>query len=533
MEIGSADALDTYLRKVAHGALRVAALAPEQVRARRLRATPVQTKGGARRILFLTPRSWAVHVQLESVIAQALRARGASVSFLTCGGGLNICDRCNTYEAPPMPCCSCRRYTQAALAAHGMDFQSLADEWTSDTRAAWPELDELGLPELFEVRGEGLDLGRLIQIPLRWFLLRSALEGDPLAELTARRFLRSARMVARSLRTTLERQRPDTLVVLSGLFLFESIARALGDELNIDTVGYERGHILNSWVFFRRPSAKMYHIDDAWQKWSQTPLSPTEEDALDRYLVDRQFGRRDILLSWKNTVPRPVERSTFRRRALLFTNLTWDSAVLDKERTFASIHHWIRATVEFFRSNPAYELVIRVHPSEVKLPGKLTREPLGLFVREHVNPLPSNIRLIDADDPTSSYSLMETADVGLVYTSTTGLELALRGIPTFVAGDVHYQGKGFTLDLATPTEYLDALRSALDDPARFAPDVQLARRYAFLFFFRVPVVVPGVEEHRVGLTRLTLQTYDELLPGRDADLDRLCDGILHGGDFQP
>ena len=65
-------------------------------------------------------KSWAAQVQYESVVAHGLALRGAQVSFLTCGGGLEICDRANTYEAPPMPCRTCTRYTSASLEAHAM-----------------------------------------------------------------------------------------------------------------------------------------------------------------------------------------------------------------------------------------------------------------------------------------------------------------------------------------------------------------------------------------------------------------------------
>ena len=68
---------------------------------------------------ILTPRSWAAHVQWEAMIAQALRLRGAEVDFVTCGGGLEICDRANLWEAPPMPCRTCTRYVDASIDAHG------------------------------------------------------------------------------------------------------------------------------------------------------------------------------------------------------------------------------------------------------------------------------------------------------------------------------------------------------------------------------------------------------------------------------
>ena len=94
-------------------------------------------------------------------------------------------------------------------------------------------------------------------------------------------------------------------------------------------------------------------------------------------------------------------------------------------------------------------------------------------------------------------------------------------------------GKGFTVDVSTPGEFRAALDKALADPAALAPDRELARRYAYLFFFRAPIDSPGVEEHVLGLARITVGDLAELEPGRNPAVDRICDGILHGGDFSP
>ncbi len=91
--------------------------------------------------------------------------------------------------------------------------------------------------------------------------------------------------------------------------------------------------------------------------------------------------------------------------------------------------------------------------------------------------------MIGPNDLASSYPLMESSDIGLVYTSTTGLELALAGTPVVVAGETHYRGKGFTTDVSSPEEFVRVLDSALHDPASLLVDVPEARRYAHFFFF--------------------------------------------------
>jgi capsule polysaccharide modification protein KpsS len=256
-----------------------------------------------------------------------------------------------------------------------------------------------------------------------------------------------------------------------------------------------------------------------------------ENDELDAYLEDRRRGRRTIDRYWTHASFGDVERRSAGRRAVLFTNLTWDSAVIGQEVAFPGIREWLEAAVEAFALRSEHELIIRIHPAEVKLPGKQTREPLGVFLQERFPVLPPNVRLITADDPTSSYPLMESADVGLVYTSTTGLELALHGTPIVVAGRTHYRDKGFTVDVSSPHEFEEALDRMLQDPGVSAPDVELARRYAYLFFFRAPLPSPGVEEHVPGLARIVVEDLEELSPGRNEAVDVICDGILKGGSF--
>jgi hypothetical protein len=517
--------------KGVHWGLRWAAVAPEQRQARHLAAALAERPSvpPAGRVLFVTPRDWAAHVQWEAMLGHALHMRGAEVEYLTCGGDLEICDRANTWEAPPMPCRSCRHYVRTSLGAHGHANEPM---WADPPATAWPEIDAVGLDDLPDVEVDGLPLGRLVEIPVKWFLMRSDIEDDPLAALTYRRFLRSARVIAAALRRGLERHQPDVVVACNGLFLFESIAIALCKQRGIDFVTYERGLIKETLVFRRREPACLLDASDVWSRWRDVPMSSEEAEQLDAYLGDRRHGRKTIDRFWKDPRFEGIDRRGGGRLATLFTNLTWDSAVIGRERAFTSMRDWISETVDLFRTRPDDELVIRVHPAEVRLPGKMTREAIEPFLARRFAGLPPNVTVIGPDDDRSSYSLMEQSDVGLVYTSTTGLEMAMAGKPVVVAGETHYRGKGFTVDPGSPQEFRDTVVGLLDRPDAYRPDIEMARRYAYFLFFRLPVGTPGVEEHVLGLARITAEP-DDLAPGADAGLDRICDGILHGGDLGP
>lgn len=527
MPLPDRNRVDEYALKGAELLLRLVGQAPEQRGARRLRDEQEPATGAGRRVLFVSPRDWAEQVSYQGVLAQALRLRGAEVRFLTCGGGLEICDRANTYEAPPMPCRSCTHYVETTIDAHGFGRTSMRSVWETDDPGTWPEIDELPVGELVDVDDSGLPLGRLVDIPLKWFLCAADIDQDPLAGLTTRAFLRSARRIARGIERELDAFRPDVVILLNGLFLFEGIAWALCRQRGIDVVTYERAFLQETLVFQRGTPAGFYDFSSDWTA-CERELTAAEDTELAAYLAQRRSGSAfDQFWQFRE---RPVERGEG-RLAVLFTNLTWDTAVIGRHAAFDGIRSWIDATVTAFADRPQHRLVIRIHPSELHLPGKRTRDSLGAYLQDRYPELPDNVEIIAADDLTSSYPLMEAADVGLVYTSTTGLELALSGTPVIVAGDTHYRGKGFTLDATDPENFLDLLDECLADPAGAAPAIDAARRYAHFFFFRAPVRAPGVIEPVPGIARLTIDHLDELALGVNPDLDRVCTGILDGTSF--
>ena len=80
-------------------------------------------------------------------------------------------------------------------------------------------------------------------------------------------------------------------------------------------------------------------------------------------------------------------------------------------------------------------------------------------------------------------------------------------------------------------ELLDSLplKRRLDEAT-----MRRAKKYAYHFFFRrmVPLGVVKPTEGKAWATyAVDVSSLDELKQGRDAGLDTICDGILHGSDF--
>jgi hypothetical protein len=517
--------------KGVHLGLRQLGLSPEVVAARRLASTMPETSGAYPDVLILSMRDWAVHVHLEAILGLALRLRGARVRHLTCGGALEICDRTNTWEAPPMPCRSCTRYVSDTLRAYGHTSVRLRDAASSE--GDWPELDAMSFEELQAVTFRSIPLGRLVTIPVTWFLLAAPIEDDPLGRLTFRAFLRSARAIVERAEVALDSHPVDRVVMLNGTFLFEAIVWELCRQRAIPVVTYERGHILDSFLFALEEPAGLADLHEVWNAWRDVPLTADESRMLDEYLADRLVSRKASDSYWHDArFDVPPDRPAG-RRAVMFTNLVWDSAVVGQDVAFLSIVDWIITTVDVFAGRPLDELVIRIHPAEEKLAGRESRVTMQATVTSRRPNLPANVRFVGSSDPLSSYALMDSADVGLVYSSTTGLELALAGKPVLVAARTHFRDKGFTVDASTPDEHLVALQAVLDDPSSFAPDVELARRYAYLFFYRAPVTNVGVHESIRGLASLVVRRASDLRRDVAPELNRVCRHILDASSFAP
>ncbi len=85
------------------------------------------------------------------------------------------------------------------------------------------------------------------------------------------------------------------------------------------------------------------------------------------------------------------------------------------------------------------------------------------------------------------------ADLGLVYTTTVGMEMAMKGLPVIVSGQTHYRGRGFTYDPDSWVSYFKLLGQMLEHPSNFMltrEQSELALQYIYGFFFDFPRPFP-------------------------------------------
>ena len=303
--------------------------------------------------------------------------------------------------------------------------------------------------------------------------------------------------VAQEALSWLQANKPDVVIVPNGTIQELGVVYRVARFLNLPTVTYEFGDQRQRIWIAQNSEVMRQDTDSIWRARQNIPLTETQLERLRSLFISRQratiwenFARR-----WQDTPAQGGEqaRTTLgldkRPVVLLATNVLGDSLTLGRQVFSHSMAEWISRTVQYFAGRPDVQFVVRVHPGEVLTHGQSMVD----VVHQVLPKLPEHIRLIGPKDAVNTYDLVDVADLGLVYTTTVGLEMAMNGLPVIVAGQTHYRGRGFTQDPESWVTYFKMLGMILERPSSFRlsrPEIEKAWQYAYRFFFEFPRPFP-------------------------------------------
>src|SRR5206468_215621 len=140
----------------------------------------------------------------------------------------------------------------------------------------------------------------------------------------------------------------------------------------------------------------------------------------------------------------------------LLTNVMWDAQLHYPQNAFRDMWDWLVTTIRYFEKRPGLQLIIRVHPAELR--GHIqSRQPIAEEIRRELGELPKNVYVIPPDSTISTYAVMTRCDTVLIYGTKTGVELTSLGVPVIVAGEAWIRNKGITIDARSRDHYLELL----------------------------------------------------------------------------
>jgi hypothetical protein len=319
---------------------------------------------------------------------------------------------------------------------------------------------------------------------------------DPASDIYKLRYRRN-RDAAQTILAWLRSQRPDVVIVPNGTIMELGVCYRVARSLKIPTETYEFSDQRNRFWMAQNSEVMRQDTNALWETRKETPLTEKQMEKVRSLMMARQKASlwENFSRLWQGVPTQGAEKTRKnlgldeRPIILLPTNVLGDSLTLGRQVFTKSMAEWIERTVQYFVPREDAQLVIRVHPGEIKTRGVSMVEIIHRLLPE----LPAHIHLIRPEDKVNTYDLVEITDIGLVYTTTVGMEMAMSGIPTIVVGNTHYRERGFTHDPDSYVNYYKLLGSMLENPAKYRllrDRIDLAWKYAYHFFFDFPRPFP-------------------------------------------
>jgi len=469
-------------------------------------------------IIFLTMiGGHGYNTSVDIALGLALKARGHQVRFVICDQQLSACEvkKANNRKNWESLCSKCWSYGKAVYARFGLSVikvsELIAGRSPLSEPGRWKEIVEASLLKHF---GKGvLDDSPEVQsrrVEYQKSVETSHLIGEALVELN-----------------------PDRVLMSHGIYSTWGPQRELLNQANVPLVTFSKCKKKHTEKFNWTTSADWWDVSNEWERVKEIPLSEEQNHQLDKYLDSRRDHSSDTL---KYNFGKPESRTqTFQRLGLndgmptfvAYTNVLWDAASAQREIVFSDPISWIIETIQWFADHQDRQLVVKVHPAEVVIG---TNQPFASIIEERIAQLPKNVRIIQPQEKVNSWSIMEIADLGLVHTSTIGMEMPLENIPCAVVSRTHYRGRGFTFDVDTKAKYFDLIENW--DRNRFdeAQSKKYARRYAYLLFERYQLPWPFFHEPKhTDVRAMNFSTVEEL--ANHPVMDLICGSVETKQDF--
>lgn len=187
-----------------------------------------------------------------------------------------------------------------------------------------------------------------------------------------------------------------------------------------------------------------------------------------------------------------------RNFVLVCTNVPYDAGYDKLTRIFPSMRDWLIDTVRCLIRETDATVVVRCHPAEAAYWGGKEKSDQNLL---DVGLTPSErLIIIPAEHTINTYGLMEHCKLGVVFSSTTGLEMAMMGRRVLTGAEVYYGRRGFTADCDDRDDYLTKLRELASSPAATIPHERMidARLFHFLLHFVMQWPYPWHKDTSLG-----------------------------------
>jgi hypothetical protein len=326
--------------------------------------------------------------------------------------------------------------------------------------------------------------------------------------------------------------KPDSVIMSHGIYSTWGPPFQVLNDNNIPTLVHGRGKKRHSQVFNWNKTGDSWDVSEEWQRVKNKDLTGSELKEIKDYLGSRISHKDDVFVynfgqeTSKNETIKFLGLDKGKPIYTLFTNVLWDAASAQREIAFKNPVEWVIETIQWFNDHPEKQLIVKIHPAEVVIG---TNMPFYDIILSRITPN-KNIRIIKPDEKVNSWSIYEISDLGIVHTTTAGMEMPIVNKACVVVSKTHYRNKGFTLDVNSKEEYFGLLENFEESTIDFEKNKKEAIKYAYLLFIRYQIpfnmFYEDVSTHIIGYRYDTIERYFE-----DRFYSKIIDKIIQKETF--
>lgn len=143
---------------------------------------------------------------------------------------------------------------------------------------------------------------------------------------------------------------------------------------------------------------------------------------------------------------------------LICPNVPFDAGYGSWLTIFPSMRDWLVRSIQYLITHTDLMIIVRAHPAECKAGFDL--EKVSKILAD-ANITSDRVIQIAGDSDINTYDLMPLCRFGLVFSSTTGVEIAMHGKPVIAGANVYYARCGATLAADSEDTYFQQIDNVI------------------------------------------------------------------------
>ena len=480
---------------------------------------------------------------LHSLLGVSLSLKDCEVNYLICDAVLPACTNAINFvinedefieHGPKKVCNSCYDCNHTLFNQIDKNYLKLSNFLTKEDFKNAEELSlSLSKEEIMNYTQDNINIGEHCLAGTLRFYGIGDINIKKNSTKVLRKYFTSALLVKKSFEKILDKNQYDAVVVDHGLYIPQGIITEVSNNRKIPTKVIWQGYKENSLLISDTITYHKSLINEKKENWINYDFNSEKKIKIMNYLKERNTGLTDWFsfnknpdMNWeKFKKDNNIEKKLI---ITLMTNVIWDAQLKFDQNIFKDQMEWINTTIDFFKGKKNINLIIRVHPAEIRgdVPSDQRIED---EIKKTFLTIPDNIKLIKPENKFSSYKLGIESNAILVYATKLSFELPCYGKNVVVCGEAFGKNKDFTHDPKSKEEYIKILNNLPFKDDLEDKKIELAQRYAYHFFFRRSMFLNSLKkiENQYPPFKLRDDFIDHFKNKKDPSLEIACNSIIN------